>query len=107
MEVKPLPIDKFIATPSARIIAALVFGPDQGLVRERANMLARSIVPDLTDPFRVSELDESRIISDPALLWDEAASLSMFGGRRVVRIGDAGNAVAQLTGRFFALPGRA
>src|SRR5438270_9379407 len=107
MEVKSFQIDKFIAKPPAGITAALVFGPDQGLVRERANVLARSIVPDLTDPFRVSELDEGRIISDPACLWDEAASLSMFGGQRVVRIGDAGNAVAQLTGRFFALPGRA
>src|SRR5438105_7048098 len=104
MEVKSFQIDKFIAKPPAGITAALVFGPDQGLVRERANVLARSIVPDLTDPFRVSELDEGRIISDPACLWDEAASLSMFGGRRIVRIGGAGNGLAQVMGRFLADP---
>ncbi len=70
----------------------LVFGPDRGLVTERANRLAKSVVPDLTDPFRVSDLDEGTLDSDPARLADEAQALSMTGGRRVVRVRGAGNA---------------
>jgi DNA polymerase-3 subunit delta len=104
MEVKSFQAEKFITKPPADIAAVLVFGPDQGLVHERANVLARSIVPDLNDPFRISELDEARLTADPACLWDEAASLSMVGGRRVVRIRSAGNALAQVLGRFIAGP---
>src|SRR2546423_15474773 len=104
MEVKSFQIDKFITKPSAAIVAALVFGPDQGLVRERATVLTRSIVPDL-DPFRVSDIDETRITSDPACLRDEAASFSMFGGgRRVIRIRGAGNGLAAVMARVIAEP---
>ena len=34
----------------------LLYGPDAGLVRERADALARTVCPDLRDPFRVADL---------------------------------------------------
>ncbi len=64
--------------------AALVFGPDEGLVRERAAAIAGRIVPDPQDAFRVARLDEDRLKADPAALADELQALSMFGGRRLV-----------------------
>lgn len=94
MEIKSNAADRFASRPPENLIAALVFGPDQGLVRERANTIAKSVVPDLSDPFRVVELDGALLESDPALLADEAAALSMTGGRRVVRVKNAGNALA-------------
>jgi len=96
MIVKSHEAERFTAKPPQKISAALVFGPDQGLVRERAEALAKTIVPDLNDAFRVSDLDEQTLASDPARLFDEAASLSMLGGRRVVRVRGAGNAQAKL-----------
>jgi DNA polymerase III subunit delta len=104
MEVKTSQIDRFIARPPDGLVAVLLFGPDQGAVRERANALARTVVPDLSDPFRVSDLEESKIAADPACLWDEAAALSMTGGRRVVRIRDAGNGLAPIMSRFLENP---
>lgn len=104
MEVKTAQIDKFVASPPRDIRAVLVFGPDQGAVHERANALARTVVPDLSDVFRVVELDEAKIVSDPASLADEAAALCMTGGRRVVRIRDAGNGIAPAMGRFLDEP---
>ena len=76
--------------PPPGLVAALIYGPDQGLVRERADKLARTVVPDLSDPFRVADLDESALGADPARLADEAAALSMLGGRRVVRVRSVG-----------------
>ncbi len=64
--------------------AALVFGPDEGLVRERAEAIAGQIVPDRQDAFRVARLDEDRLKTDPAVLADELQAISMFGGRRLV-----------------------
>ena len=77
--------------PPKKLTAALVFGPDQGLVRERADALAKTVVPDLNDPFRVAEIEKRRAGTDPARLFDEAAAISMIGGRRVVRVRGASN----------------
>jgi DNA polymerase-3 subunit delta len=96
MIVKSHEADRFVQRPPSHLIAALFFGPDQGLVRERAEALAKSVVPDLQDPFRVAELDEAAVAANNARLFDEAAAISMLGGRRVVRVRSAGNALAKL-----------
>lgn len=92
--------DRFAAHPPAGLGAALVFGPDQGLVRERAELLMKSVVHDLNDPFRVCDLDEADIANDSARLFDEAAALSMVGGRRVIHVRGAGNGLAKLFEAF-------
>jgi DNA polymerase-3 subunit delta len=100
MIVKTADGDRFAAKPGANIRAALFFGPDQGLVHERAERLAKTVVDDLTDPFRVADLDEAALTSDGARLFDEAAAISMLGGRRVIRIRSAGNGLAKLFESF-------
>ena len=97
MIVKAQEADRFAANPPKDLRVALVFGPDAGLVQERAEKLLKSVVADLTDPFNVADLTESVLLSDPARLQDEAAAISMMGGRRVVRVRGAGN---NLTGLF-------
>jgi DNA polymerase III subunit delta len=104
MIVKAHEAERFVAKPPDKMIAVLVFGPDQGLVRERAEMLAKTIVPDLNDAFRVSELDDAALSGDPARLADEAASISMLGGRRVVRVRSAGNGLAKVFEQFLDDP---
>jgi DNA polymerase-3 subunit delta len=104
MIVKSGEADRFVAKPPPKIAATLIFGPDQGLVRERAEAMAKTVVPDLTDAFRVSELDDSTLAADPARLADEAAALSMMGGRRVVRVRGAGNGLAKLFESFLEDP---
>lgn len=96
MTPKPADVERFVDCPPGAIVAVLVFGPDRGLVSERANRLAKSVVPDLTDPFRITDLDEAVLDSDPARLADEAQALSMTGGRRVVRVRGVGNSHASI-----------
>jgi DNA polymerase III subunit delta len=104
MEVKASAADKFIGQLPRSVVAALVYGPDQGLVRERAAAVARTVLADLKDPFRVAELEESALESDPARLWDEAAAFSMTGGRRVVRVRSANNGLAGTFEKFLSAP---
>ncbi len=104
MEIKSHLADRFVARPPASLLAALVYGPDQGMVRERATALARTVVPDLNDPFRVAELDEAVLDGDPARLSDEAAALSIIGGRRVVRVRGAGNGLAKAFEQLLSEP---
>ena len=104
MIVKSSEAERYVAHPPAALKAALVFGPDQGLVRERAERIAKTVVPDLADAFQVSELDETALNADGALLADEAAAISMLGGRRVVRVRGAGNGLAKLFEGFLDDP---
>jgi DNA polymerase-3 subunit delta len=87
-------LTSFLRQPGPEIAGVLLFGPEQGLVRERGDVIAKTIVEDLSDPFRVVELTGAALKADPARLCDEAAQLSMTGGRRVIRVVDAGDGVA-------------
>lgn len=104
MIVKSSDADRVAASPPKDIRAFLVFGPDSGLVRERAERLMKSVVEDLNDAFRVADLDGDALASDPARLSDEAAAISMLGGRRVVRVRGAGNALARVFESFLDEP---
>jgi DNA polymerase-3 subunit delta len=104
MKVQNSDADRYAAHPPKNLVAALVFGPDAGLVRERAEALMKTVVDDINDPFRVADLDDSTLASDPARLFDEAAAISMLGGRRVVRVRGAGNNLAKLFESFLDEP---
>lgn len=104
MIVKSSEADRTAKNPPRGLVAALVFGPDSGLAHERSETLLKTVVDDLADPFRVSDLDEQTLAGDPARLFDEAAAISMLGGRRVVRVRGAGNGLAKLFESFLAEP---
>jgi DNA polymerase-3 subunit delta len=80
------PLEKFLKEPASNVAAALVFGPDEGMVHERAMAMSRAILGDMDDPFRLTELSGDDIKADPARLIDEARAIAMMGGRRVVRV---------------------
>ncbi len=97
-------VDGFLAAPPPGIRAVLVFGRDDGLVRERARRILCGIVDDPNDPFRVVELSGRDVEADPARLADEAAALSMIGGRRVVRIRDSAESAHKALASFLDHP---
>lgn len=82
-------IETFVKKPSPEALAVLIYGPDEGLVRERAQILTRHVVPDPKDPFGIAELPADQLLDNPGRLLDEAQSISMLGGRRVIRVRDA------------------
>lgn len=58
------------------------------MLRDRASALVRSVAGSLHDPFLVAELNRDEL----ARLVEEATSLPLTGGRRVVRLRDATDA---------------
>jgi DNA polymerase-3 subunit delta len=80
--LKAAQIDAFMAKPAQPVV--LVFGPDAGLVRERAEALIRASVDDLDDPFSLVRLDGDELASEPTRLVEEATTIPLFGGRRAV-----------------------
>ncbi len=81
--------------PPPELLAVLLYGPDEGLVRERARLLAGKVVEDIGDPFRAAILTGPDVRADPALLADEAAAISLTGGTRLVRLRGAGDECAK------------
>ncbi len=81
--------EAFLKKPDPAVRVVLLHGEDEGLVRERADQLAKSVVPDLRDPFRIATLTGEQLAQDATRLADEAAAIAMGGGRRVVRVKDA------------------
>lgn len=105
MKLQPKAIDGFLRSPDPRIRAVLFYGPDAGLVRDRAMTVGRTVVPDLSDPFRVTEMLGRAVADDPARLADEAAAMSFTGGRRLIRVREAeDNAAAAFAAFLAALP---
>jgi DNA polymerase-3 subunit delta len=73
-----------------RFTGILLHGDDPGLIRERALAVARAVVSSLDDPFLSAVL----LKEEHGRLLEEAQSLSLVGGRRVVRVVDAGDTLA-------------
>jgi DNA polymerase-3 subunit delta len=105
VKIKPAEIDRFIKQPPAPVRAAVIYGPDLGLVRERGGLLLRALTDTPDDPFSVADLEEQTLKGDPARLADEAGAVAMFGGRRVVRVRDAGEASAKALASYLDQPG--
>jgi DNA polymerase-3 subunit delta len=79
-------IDAFLARPDPGRPIILLYGPDAGLVRERAEVLLASAVDDPNDPFSLVRLDGDELSAEPSRLVDEAMTMPLFGGRRAIRV---------------------
>jgi DNA polymerase-3 subunit delta len=79
-------IDAFLARPDPGRPIILLYGPDAGLVRERADALLVSAVDDPNDPFSLVKLDGDELSAEPSRLVDEAMTVPLFGGRRAIRV---------------------
>jgi DNA polymerase-3 subunit delta len=79
-------IDTYLARPDPARPIILLYGPDAGLVRERAEALLASAVDDPTDPFSLVRLDGDELSAEPSRLVDEALTIPLFGGRRAIRV---------------------
>lgn len=79
-------VDLFLARPDAGRPIVLLYGPDRGLVRERADALIAAAVDDPGDPFSLVRLDGDELAAEPSRLLDEALTVPLFGGRRAIRV---------------------
>src|SRR5579864_3127988 len=79
-------IDTYLARPDPARPIILLYGPDAGLVRERAEALLASAVDDANDPFSLVRLDGDELSAEPSRLVDEALTIPLFGGRRAIRV---------------------
>lgn len=97
-------IEPFVKNPNPAIRLILVYGPDSGLMQERAKTIGKSVVEDINDPFNVAVLSTDQLVEDPARLTDEAGAISMMGGDRLIRIENAGDKLTPLVKEYLEAP---
>jgi DNA polymerase-3 subunit delta len=90
-EVKSHEFDAFVKRKPLPVRLFLIYGPDRGLVSERAATLAAASGVNLDDAFSVVKLDAGDIGSQPGRLIDEMNAIGLFGGERLVWIRNAGS----------------
>jgi DNA polymerase-3 subunit delta len=90
MKISGRGVDGFLDNPPAELCAVLVYGHDRGLIKERAEVIAKKFVPDLTDPFAVTTLSADEVANDTSLLIDSASAIPALGGHRLVRMDQTG-----------------
>lgn len=87
---KAYEVDSWLARPSGDMAIVLVYGPDRGLVAERARTFALATKVPLDDPFSVVRLDATEVDTDSGRLIDEAHTVPMFSARRLLWVRNAG-----------------
>ncbi|MEN9895635.1 MAG: hypothetical protein RIR97_1487 [Pseudomonadota bacterium] len=90
-EVKSHEFDQFIRRKDRKERLFLIYGPDRGLVSERANEIARNTGVDLKDAFAVTKLDAGELQSGAGQLIDEMNSIGLFGGEKLVWVRGSGS----------------
>ena len=76
--------NSFIARPDPARPIVLIYGPDAGLVHERAEALVRVSVDNPADMFSLIRIDGDELSGNPYRLVEEASTVPMFGGRRAI-----------------------
>jgi DNA polymerase III subunit delta len=102
--LKAADVDRFLTRPDPSKPVVLVFGPDAGLVHERAEALIRSSVEDPRDPFALARIDGDLLADEPERLVEEAHTVPLFGGRRAVWVRAGGRNFVAAVERVLAAP---
>jgi len=96
MKIAPKLVEPFLTKYDNATRAALFFGPDAGLARDRAKRLAALFLCGNQDPFALAELTEAQLTADGALLADELSAISMMAPKRVIMVRDGGDKLTRI-----------
>jgi DNA polymerase-3 subunit delta len=74
----------FLKANPKPVHAALIYGPDEGLVRDTCKQIGESVVESLGDAFNVKRISDEQIKEDRAILFSELSAMSLTGDKRLV-----------------------
>lgn len=90
VEIKSHEFDRFSKSSIESYRIFLVYGPDRGLVSERAAVIAAKSGVSADDPFAMVKLDSSDLSGDPGRVADEVGAFGLFGGKKLIWVRGGG-----------------
>lgn len=82
--VKARDVEAALRTRRDSVKILLFYGPDPGLVNERARAAAAGFVEAPADPFQLIRLDGDAVAETPGMLVEQATTYGLFGERRAI-----------------------
>ncbi len=104
MKIDPEQIVDRLDSGAKGFSAALLFGPDQGLISETLARTVATVAGKPADPFLIAEVTPAQLRSDDALLSDELLALPMIGARKIIVIRGATDAIFKVVEAALAIP---
>ncbi|NLS05868.1 DNA polymerase III subunit delta [Rhizobium sp. P32RR-XVIII] len=90
-EIKSHEFEGFLQRSVSAYRIFIIYGPDRGLVSERAGHIAAKTGVALDDPFSLVKLDIADLQKNPGRLQDEAGAIGLFGGEKLLWVRGAAN----------------
>lgn len=100
-------VARFIVRPDISEGIFLAYGPDAGLVRETAQRLVRQLTNNDPASANITVLEAAEVDADPAVLAVAARTMSLFGGKTIVRVRGAGKSIVMTLAELRDNPGAA
>ncbi|MCB1516236.1 MAG: DNA polymerase III subunit delta [Hyphomicrobiaceae bacterium] len=95
-------VDRFLAGKSLPVALYLVYGPDAGLVSERARNISNHFVSEAGGSMNLATFEMSELDGDPGLLAREARTPSLFGGNPLIRVRNVSGKIVPLLEELLA-----
>ncbi len=95
MNYKTQDIERYFKSPDPNLKCVLLFGTNEGMIADLSKKFILSVVHDINDAFRISQLLMDDIEKDVGLLFGEYNANSLMGGRRVILIKDVTNNITK------------
>lgn len=98
-------IAPFLARPDPAVRMVVIYGPEAGLVQERAQLLTPHYIDMPADPMAITGFTGTQIEQDPAAFLDETQSISLLGPtRRLLKITQAEDGCTPVLKDYLANP---
>lgn len=112
MKLQAYKVDDYVAAlkPATAPALILVYGPDEGGVRETVKTVTGRYLGADYDPLQYVDILDTQLSGQLGLMGDEAAAMPMFGDTKLVHITGGGGGAAEASRLYLAglsEPGRA
>lgn len=87
-------IPEFLKRPT-QSAGVLIYGPDEGLVRERVKTIIHAVLGENPDPFAIIELNGASFKENETRLFEECAAMGFLVSKRVIVLRDVPEKIAK------------
>lgn len=84
-------VEAYLKKPDSAVRVVLIYGKDKGAIREHTRNLSKMTRGEDGDPTLLIEMDDAALSKNSSRLYDEAATISMFGGNKVIELSLVGD----------------
>lgn len=105
MKVTTAKINSTISNLPPAVRVVLLFGPDYGLVDERANVLKNNFLGKSYEDSQFIQLFDSQIKENPNIIYEQAYSISLFGeNKKIILVREGKDSISKKLAEYIDQP---